>query len=446
MSDDFKIPSGRLSRIARMASLTARTATDLAKGRAKRALGDRSFESEKDAAKKVLETLGEMKGAAMKLGQQLAMEVDHMPPEAREIVQRLFANAPSASFEQVAEVVTTDLGRAPDVAFAKFEREPVAAASLGQVHRAWLHDGTPVAVKVQYPGVAEALKSDLTNAGFLVKAFNGTARELTDMDARPYYEEVQREIGAETDYVREAGLSRLYADAVSSHPELHVPRVWAELSGQRVLTMEWVDGVRLDRFAADETQGEEARFRVGRQLLLAVLVPFLRRSAVHGDPHPGNFIVRPDGRLTVLDFGAVKQLSDTFVRHFWELVRADLEGRKPPFLTVFRGAGYTFKADPAKIERTLAMLHVPATSPIREPEFDWAQSTLMQQFRELGREHMRDFLEIQPPPESILFYRALGGVANNLKLLRSKGPFRAVCVELEALAKREHPDWGPLPY
>jgi predicted unusual protein kinase regulating ubiquinone biosynthesis (AarF/ABC1/UbiB family) len=434
LSDDNKISSGRFTRLAKLASLTARTAGDLAVGRAKRAMGDTGFESEKAAAMKVLQTLGTMKGAAMKLGQQLAMDADALPEEAREIITKLFAQAPRASDEDIARVVEEELGAPPEKAFATFEKEPLASASLGQVHRATLPDGRQVAVKVQYPGVAEALKSDLQNASLLVSALNGASKAIADFDTRPYYEELRREIGAESDYLREAQMGARFAAAVAPFPELHVPAVIPERSTARVLTTELVQGVRLDQF---QPQNAEDRFRVGRQLVLAIFGPVLTRGITHGDPHPGNFLVRPDGRLTVLDFGAVKQLSDTFVTNFWEILRGELEGRRMRLIDHFMAAGFTVRGDRELAERTMQEMHVHAAAPVRLPRYDWATGGMVSSLRDYGQNHLRAVTAIQAPPESLLFYRALQGLAGNLKLLKAEGPFREVVQELDTI-RRAH--------
>jgi predicted unusual protein kinase regulating ubiquinone biosynthesis (AarF/ABC1/UbiB family) len=425
-----KISTGRLSRLAKMATLTARTAGDLALGRAKKALGDDSLSQEKAAAKKVLETLGTMKGAAMKLGQQLAMEADTLPPEAREIVSKLFAQAPAMGYEEIARVIQDELGDAPDVVFAEFDQKPLASASLGQVHRARLKDGTQVAVKVQYPGVAEALVNDLKNAGLLVRTFNGASRQLTNVDPTPYYEEIRREIGAEVDYLREAKLSTEFAQAVSHVPELHVPKVYPVYSTARVLTMELVEGKPLHTWTQSPDLTEEERFRVGRQLAFAVLVPFVKHRMVHGDPHPGNFLVRPDGRLTVLDFGAVKKLTPEFVSGFWGLMEAELENREPDFVPLLQRARFNFKGDLDKARDTLRSLHGIASRPVRQETYDWAKCEMVVDFRKYFLQNLKDVAEIEAPPESILFYRAIGGLANNLKMLKTNGPYREVCREI----------------
>jgi predicted unusual protein kinase regulating ubiquinone biosynthesis (AarF/ABC1/UbiB family) len=434
VSDDqnSKIPSGRLSRLVRMASLTARTGADLAIGKAKRAMGDNSFTQEQAAARKVLETLGTMKGAAMKLGQQLAMEADALPPEARDIVAKLFAQAPSMSYEDIAKVVTEELDEAPEAVFAEFDHVPLASASLGQVHRAKLKDGTAVAVKVQYPGVAEALVNDLKNASLFVRAFNGASKSFASVDATPYYEEIRREIGAETDYLREARLSAEFAQSVSGIPELHVPRVYPHYSTGRVLTMELVEGIPLHKFAASDAT-EADRTRVARQLGLAILAPFVRDRMVHGDPHPGNFLVRPDGRLTVLDFGAVKKLSPQFVNGFWGLMEAALDNVEPDFVTLLLSAGFTFKGDLSKARENLRKLHDIAARPVLVPTYDWGVCTMVPDIRNYFRDNFRDVVEVQAPPESLLFYRAIGGLANNLKTMRAKSSSRDVCMEISQM-------------
>ena len=174
MANDDHVPAGRIRRLSRLAYLTARTTGDLLAAQARRKLtgeGVRHGDLRK-AGERILATLGELKGAALKLGQALAMDPDALPEEARSVVARLLSQAPQRmEFAQVAEVVRAELGRPPDELFARFDREPLAAASLGQVHGARLDDGQEVVVKVQYPGVEQALENDLANAAVLVRGF-----------------------------------------------------------------------------------------------------------------------------------------------------------------------------------------------------------------------------------------------------------------------------------
>ncbi|MBS2020858.1 MAG: AarF/ABC1/UbiB kinase family protein, partial [Deltaproteobacteria bacterium] len=194
MSDDDHVTGSRLKRFTRIAWLTARTTGDLLAGSAKRKLGagDSGTPEMNKAAERILGTLGELKGAALKLGQALAMDPDALPPEARKIVAKLLSQAPQRmAYDAVAQVIQNELGKRPEELFASFEQEPIGAASLGQVHAATLPPelgGGEVVVKVQYPGVDKALESDLANAGVLVK---GMALTGDTLDGRPYYEEVR---------------------------------------------------------------------------------------------------------------------------------------------------------------------------------------------------------------------------------------------------------------
>src|SRR5213082_150661 len=201
MSDDDHVPSGRLRRLSRLAYLTARTTGDLLAAQARRKLSgdDLPHDDFRKAGERILATLGELKGAALKLGQALAMDPDALPEEARSVVARLLSQAPQRmELAQVAEVVRAELGSYPDELFAHFEREPLAAASLGQVHAARLHDGREVVVKVQYPGVEKALENDLKNAGVLVRGFAMTGSKT--LDGRAYYEELRTSLMRELDY------------------------------------------------------------------------------------------------------------------------------------------------------------------------------------------------------------------------------------------------------
>jgi predicted unusual protein kinase regulating ubiquinone biosynthesis (AarF/ABC1/UbiB family) len=196
-----------------------------------------------------------------------------------------------------------------------------------------------------------------------------------------------------------------------------------------VLTLEFAEGLPLKAFA--ETQATEAeRWRVGRQLAVAVFGPCLRTGLVHADPHPGNFLVRPDGRLTVLDFGAVKQVSARFVRAFWSLIEAACDNRTPDFLATIEAGGFVVQGDRAAAARAMSGIHNISAKPVLVEEFDWGASTVVDELRSHYRANVRDETRILPPVESLFFYRAMGGVAQNLKLLRAKGPYRKLCQEL----------------
>src|ERR1700682_520750 len=263
MADDDHIPAGRIRRLSRLAYLTARTTGDLLAAQARRKLTGSSGPEDdlRKAGERILATLGELKGAALKLGQALAMDPDALPEEARSVVARLLSQAPERmEFAQVAEVVRSELGREPDQLFAEFEREPLAAASLGQVHAARLAGGREVVVKVQYPGVEKALENDLANASALVRGFALTGQAL---DGRPYYDELRSSLLRELDYEQEAAQADTYRVAAQRYPELVVPEVVKDRSARRVLCLDRLHGKLLVDFM-ESNAPESERFRVGR--------------------------------------------------------------------------------------------------------------------------------------------------------------------------------------
>lgn len=437
MADDDHVPSGRLRRLSRLAYLTARTTGDLLAAQARRKMSgaDLPHDDFRKAGERILATLGELKGAALKLGQALAMDPDALPEEARSVVARLLSQAPQRmEAAQVREAIQTGLGAPPEELFAEFAQEPLAAASLGQVHAARLDDGREVVVKVQYPGVDKALQNDLSNAAVLVRGFALTGKTL---DGRPYYDELRASLLRELDYREEALQADAYREAARGYPELVVPEVVLERSSGKVLCLTRLRGQPLLDFIEAKASAEE-RFRVARLLLLAIWGPFYATRLIHADPHPGNFLVMPDGRLGVLDFGATKLLSDRFAGVYRAFLEENASGRAHPDVgPMLKKAGFRFLGDDEEdaFEFCQKLADV-VQRPILEEEFDFGDEGLVTEVRRIFRSEPRLALSIKPPPEALLFYRSAAGLAQDLRLLRARGPIRAVLAEIAARGKR----------
>jgi predicted unusual protein kinase regulating ubiquinone biosynthesis (AarF/ABC1/UbiB family) len=313
---DDDIDSGRLRRVAPLASLTARTAGEaVVAGLRGRLVGAESTEFHVRTAERYAELLGRSKGALMKAGQMLsfASAAPMIPAESQSIyqaaLQRLCDNAPPMAPELARDVLERELGCAPERAFAEFDWEPFAAASLGQVHAAQLHDGRDVAVKIQYPGVAEAIRADLDNtellATFVTLFFGVMAPRKLSIDLRGAAREFGVRIDEELHYRLEAANQTRFADYYHGHPFIHVPEVVDELSTDRVLTQELVRGLSWsDALAA----GQELRDQWAEAIWRFVYGTYKRLHLFHADPHPGNYVFHEDGRVSFLDFGCVKRI------------------------------------------------------------------------------------------------------------------------------------------
>jgi predicted unusual protein kinase regulating ubiquinone biosynthesis (AarF/ABC1/UbiB family) len=444
MADDDHVQTGRLRRLGRLAYLTARTTGDLIASATRRKLaGDEPGTDKRElkkAAERILGTLGELKGAALKLGQALAMDPDALPPEARAIVARLLSQAPERMpYERVAEVVRAELGKPPEELFAHFEREPLAAASFGQVHAATLQPelgSRDVVVKIQYPGVDKALEADLANAGVLVRGFALTGETL---DGRPYYDEIRASLQRELDYFAEAEQLRDYAEAARLLPELEVPSVIAERSSRKVLTLTRLRGPSLLEFIEGKPAPEEA-FRVARLLVLAIWGPFYAARLIHADPHPGNFLVMPDGRLGVLDFGATKRLSPQFAGVYRGFLEALAQGtRRPDVGPQLVKAGFRFLGDEDDGFDFVEKIADIVERPSYVEHYDFGADSMVHEVRRHFQANPRQALAIKPPPEAVLFYRAAAGLAQDLRLLKAAGRFRPLLGEIQARGRL--PPW-----
>jgi predicted unusual protein kinase regulating ubiquinone biosynthesis (AarF/ABC1/UbiB family) len=314
-------------RSAKVAKLGAKVAGTHASTAARKVFASAARRVELDAARRlktaeaVAAELGQMKGALMKLGQMASYLDEGLPEPLRMALAQLRNNAPPMSRELAAGVIRDELGGAPEDVFVDWDPDPIAAASIGQVHRAIAidpesGDQIPVAVKVQYPGVDEAIESDLRNADYLgvllKQGFGG-------LDPDEMVAEIKERLVEELDYRREARNQAEFADFYRDHPYIHVPEVVPSLSTGRVLTSELVDGHTWDELL---TWDQEQRDLAGETIFRFVFRSLYRMRAFNGDPHPGNYLFHGNGRVTFLDFGLVKHFTVDEMHTFASMVKA----------------------------------------------------------------------------------------------------------------------------
>jgi predicted unusual protein kinase regulating ubiquinone biosynthesis (AarF/ABC1/UbiB family) len=424
---DFKPSTGRFSRFARLAGLGARLSTEVMSKGVKKLAGSTEGLLGNAGAEKLVATLGEMKGLAMKLGQAMSMDPDQLPPEVRSVIARLQNQAPAMPFATVREVVKRELGGYPEEKYAQFDPKPLASASLGQVHRARTHDGQDVAVKVQYPGIEKAMLADLANLGSMVSV---VSRGMGVPEGKAYFGELREELLKELDYREEAARAREYAKAAAVAPDLVVPQPLEALTGERVLTLEFVEGQTLKDVLGRTDVPNEERFRISRLLIRAIWAPFLSSGSIHADPHPGNFIVMADGRMAVLDFGSVKQLSPTWLEVNRKMFRWILEGRHFDVVKLSREAGFIISLKDAESEPFIQGTIEIACKPVRSHDFDFATADTTRLMRAHFLKHAFKISQMRPPTEGLMFYRALGGLIQDLQNLKARGDFRGIYEEL----------------
>ncbi|MGI9578408.1 MAG: ABC1 kinase family protein [Microthrixaceae bacterium] len=316
------MPTERSKRNAQLLAAGARGGRDYASMRVRSAMASEqrrdelAAEFELRTAEAVAESLGQMKGALMKLGQMASYLDQGLPSHVRDALAQLQSDAPPMAVELAEDVLCSELGGASGDLFAHFDPVPIASASIGQVHRAVTHTGRSVAVKVQYPGVDEAITADLENTDML---FSVLSMLFAGLDPEPIVAELRERLVEELDYTAEADHQRLFADSYRGHPYIHVPDVVAELSSQRVLTTELAEGAR---FSEVTTWPDEERQLAAETLYRFAFGSIYGLAAFNGDPHPGNYLFRPGGQVTFLDFGLCKRFTDTEVEYMSAMTQA----------------------------------------------------------------------------------------------------------------------------
>jgi predicted unusual protein kinase regulating ubiquinone biosynthesis (AarF/ABC1/UbiB family) len=361
MSPKDQIPTSRVRRSAKVGRLAA--------GQAARQLGTKTAnlarsedaanaaleKRQVEAAEQIVAALGTMKGAAMKLGQVLSfLDVGLVPEPYREEFQRKLGQlrdaAPKVRFEDMKKVIEADLEEPLEDVFDSFEEEPIAAASIGQVYRAKLSNGRDVAVKVQYPGVNQAVRADMQNLGIILRLMKRVAPGL---DVKAIGEEVRARIYEELDYELEAQNQRSMARIYRGHPFIVIPDVITRLSRERVIVQEFVSGrgfEELKRLPQDD------RNRIAEIVFRFFFGSLYRHRQFSGDPHPGNFLLLDDGRMAFLDFGLFKRMSDEAVDFELTCQRAYIEGDAQTLMTLFTEQGFITNPDRITPEGLMAQI------------------------------------------------------------------------------------------
>jgi predicted unusual protein kinase regulating ubiquinone biosynthesis (AarF/ABC1/UbiB family) len=429
------IPQGRLRRTAPLAAISARAAgggvVEVLRRRLKGQRGA-SLEYHVRNAERYADVLSRSKGVLMKVGQivsfvDISATLDSEYGEVyRAALASLQADAEPMEPVLVAAMIESELGRPPEEVFAEFSPTPIAAASIGQVHAARLHDGTEVAVKVQYPGVADAMHDDLANTELLftfMKIAKGLIPQFRNFDVRGMADEVSERISEELDYTIELANQMEFAEHYRGHPFFRVPAVFPELSTERVLTMEMVHGRRWNQ-TADADQ--PLRDRWGEIVNRFFFGSIARFGMFNADPHPGNYLFHDDGTVTFLDFGCVKRLSPATQRGLWDQVGAALDNDAERLLRVCNEHGFTRAGDPPPADKTLAWfrynfscLHLPQPFTFT-PEFVAELLGHMANMDKDVRRHMN------VPQDFVFANRIFVGLYSILGALRATADWRAI--------------------
>ncbi len=323
-----KTTTSRTGRFLKLAGMTASVAGRYASDRVQSVFtSEETSEARKQVsygkmADDIVDTLGELKGAVMKIGQIASQTQDLLPKEISDALQKLQKEAPPVEYEVIARQIERELGSGPEKLFREFDTEPYAAASIGQVHRAVTKSGQAVVVKIQYPGVDKSCDSDLKQLKLTLKLGGLLKMPKESVDA--LFEEIKERLHEELDYEQEARYLRMFREFHAEHEGILVPKVMSRLSSRRILTLEYIEGDHIAEIANDPEYTPAVVNALGHRLFKVLADQLFIFQRIHGDPHPGNFAFRPDGTVIIYDFGCVKILKPDIVRAYRDAIKASI--------------------------------------------------------------------------------------------------------------------------
>ena len=407
------VPTSRLSRMARLGGLASSIAGNVATEAARQlARGQRprmeNLLLTPANAMKVADQLARMRGAAMKVGQLMSMDAgDVLPPELAQIFARLRADAHHMPWPQLKRVLAQAWGPDWRSRFEAFDVHPLAAASIGQVHRARTKDGRDLAIKVQYPGVRRSIDSDVDNVASLIRVAGMLPRHV---DIAPMLAEAKRQLHEEADYEREGRCLSQFGALLADRPEFRVPELHPDLTTQNVLAMSYVEGRPVDDLA---TASQAERNRVMTLLIDLLFRELFEFRLMQTDPNFANYRHAPDtGRVILLDFGATREFPAALADQYRGLLQAGLRGDRPGIRAAARQIGFLAEDTPAPLERAMLEMFEMSLEPLRhDGPFDFGASDLVTRMREaaMALSDQRDHVRL-PPMDTFYLQRKFGGI------------------------------------
>lgn len=411
MSKNTSTPGRRFMKLA---SMTASIATKTVSNSIRNFNADEEQKNEsrsklfQDIGVQIADTLGEMKGAVMKVGQIASQYKDIFPPEVARAIAKLQRQAPAMPFVEIKQQVEKELGKPLEQIFRHFEEQPFAAASIGQVHKATLPNGTEVVVKVQYPGVDEACESDLKQVRLALRLM-GVLKVDKKLQDR-LFKEIQDSLHEELNYEIEAQnlqVFKTFHQALDS--KIIIPKVYTEYSSRRILTLSLEKGESIETAS---TWDLTVRNDIGRRLIRALGQEIFFLKRFHCDPHPGNFAFREDGSVIIYDFGGVKTLSSEIISHFKSLVRAARQQNIATIENHLMDLDALAEKDKFPEELYTAWLEI-LLRPLMT-HYDFAENSAHHDGVKLVKKSLKYWDVFKPSPDTLMVNRTISGQYWNL--------------------------------
>lgn len=417
MSKD-KVPTGKIARASKFLKTGVKVGANYATHYGKKAIGKSVSQEDLDAANAntIFDGFTELRGSALKVAQMLSMDSINFSESFTNVMQKAQYSVPPMSAPLAVNAFKKSIGKSPSEVFDRFNPNAVKAASMGQVHEAWIGD-KKLAVKIQYPGVADSIKSDMK----LVKTAATKVMHLPPHEVAPYFQEIEDRLLEEADYVYELKNSMEFAEACKHLEGIVFPKYYPEFSSDRVLAMEWIDGVHMKEFLATEPS-EELRTTIAKNIWNFYEFQIHSLKKLNADPHPGNFLFRADGSVGVLDFGCTKVLSPKLYTDYFRLAQPDLFDRPADARAALLDIEILRPTDTPEQEvvvtdlfRRLIQL---IAKPYHDGRFDFANPEYYEEMTELGTE-VSKLKELRGTKEFLFLnktYYGLFGLFNELEV------------------------------
>jgi aarF domain-containing kinase len=401
-----KIPTGLWSRGSKLMGMASKMAINEIGSRLKGWEDDKDkIQSKVELAKTIVKTMSELKGASMKLGQLMSMDMgEYLPPEVIKVLENLHQNSTFLPYENIEAILKLELAdKFSDL--KDISQLPLAAASIGQVHTATL-DGKSVVIKVQYPGVADSIPSDLKLLRIMMKNLSFIQGKDTDLD--PFFKEVEEVLTRETDYANECQMLKRYREVFIDSVYI-VPEVYPDYSTKKIITMERIEGKSMNDWTAKSLLGE--RQKLAHQLISLYLEEFFKHGLVQTDPNPGNFILTKDNRVGLLDFGAVKEYDRAFIDGYRNVLIASFNQNEKTLMEESVRLNFIDPRENDEVKALYFQMMDCLSSPFRQDgPFDFTDKKFYEDSRNLSWNLTRK-CKYSPPPKDLLFlHRKLAGV------------------------------------